>query len=275
MRKHYTPEEFHIPAMVMLDENLQPLDSKVYAVIHWFELMEKGICIASNKTIAETINTTAATVANSISRLMTEGYITGKYDDLNGVKREYLITMIHLFKTSSNDEGGVHQMMKGGSSNDEQNILNINNKNSNSTHVKTSESENPEAQAATAKQAELRRQVQEVYELYLLRFKVDGDLNHVTQDKLIERARKRYKLTPDRRAAIKRRLKDSGSIMLKAAIMGYSRDTFYTGSGNRGWIANLEFICKSYENVEKGANLYEHQQQRGTVDTDDAWAGLR
>lgn len=109
-------------------------------------------------------------------------------------------------------------------------------------------------------------QVEQIYRLYLRMF-IDVD---------VEKAAKRYRLTPKRRTKIKARLKDAGIDMLGAAIRGYAMTPFY----NRPeWRAELEsFICRSYEQVEKGARLYQEAQQnnlRGRMtNEDDPWKNL-
>ncbi len=121
-----------------------------------------------------------------------------------------------------------------------------------------------------------------IYTLYLKCFKVQkysyitisaDEVKNVDLNYLMDKAAKRYKLTPKRAAIIDRRIKDAGYNMVCAAIVGYSKDDFYTGGGNRGWFADLEFICRSYENVEKGAGLYE-QHKSGKMQDDD-WKNLR
>lgn len=66
---------------------------------------------------------------------------------------------------------------------------------------------------------------------------------------------KRYKLTKKRIAKIEARLKDAGAEMLKKAIDNASQDYFYRGENDRGWIADIDYITRSYEIVEKLANL--------------------
>lgn len=71
---------------------------------------------------------------------------------------------------------------------------------------------------------------------------------------------KRYKLTKKRIAKIEARLKDAGAEMLKKAIDNASQDYFYRGDNDRGWIADIDYITRSYEIVEKLANLQPARQ---------------
>jgi len=65
----------------------------------------------------------------------------------------------------------------------------------------------------------------------------------------------RYKLTDKRKAKLKSRLQDCGADMIIDAIDHARADYFYNGDNDRGWKADLDFIIRSYENVEKLANL--------------------
>lgn len=123
----------------------------------------------------------------------------------------------------------------------------------------------------------------QVYQLYLKYFiipnlkvvEVDTHGEKLTpgmiQMQTIEKAMKRYKLTPKRKEAVKRRLEDAGLDMLKAAVVGYGKSEWHTGTNNRNWVAGLDdFICRSYEKVEEGARLYENSKKS----SDDAWSKL-
>lgn len=79
-----------------------------------------------------------------------------------------------------------------------------------------------------------------VYETYLGAFKKNPNM---------------YKLTEARKKKIVSRLKDAGKEMLIRAIENASKDDFYSGSNDRGWKADLDYITRSYEVVEKLANM--------------------
>ena len=82
--------------------------------------------------------------------------------------------------------------------------------------------------------------MKEVYELFITSYKRNAN---------------QYKLTPARISKIKARLKDAGKDMLLLAIEKTSRSPFYTGLNDRKWKADLDFIIKSYEQVERLSNL--------------------
>lgn len=80
------------------------------------------------------------------------------------------------------------------------------------------------------------------------------------------------KLTPGRQTKIRRRLKDCGKEQLELAIQNASQDYFYRGDNDRGWQADIDYICRSAEIVERLANMtprgerpmtwWEEKQQR-------------
>ena len=73
--------------------------------------------------------------------------------------------------------------------------------------------------------------------------------------KLFDKNPNTYKLTDKRKLKIKARLKDAGYEMLAKAIENTSKSEFHRGDNDRGWTADLDYITRSYENVEKLAAL--------------------
>lgn len=125
-------------------------------------------------------------------------------------------------------------------------------------------------ESTITKTPETSSDVRKIYNLYLKRViiptRLKEKINSFPLEKLMEMAAARYKLSPKRREVIERRLKDCGVKMLAAAIIGYSREPWAMGESDRNWIASLdEYICRNYENVEKGATLFE-RQAKGTSD---------
>ena len=64
-----------------------------------------------------------------------------------------------------------------------------------------------------------------------------------------------YKLTTARQSKIKARLKDAGKEMLEKAITNVSESPWHMGDNDRGWKADLDYILRSYEQVEKLSEL--------------------
>lgn len=60
-----------------------------------------------------------------------------------------------------------------------------------------------------------------------------------------------YKLTGPRISKLRARLADAGDEMLRRAIENTAKSEFHNGKNDRGWKADLDWIIKSYEQVEK------------------------
>jgi len=77
---------------------------------------------------------------------------------------------------------------------------------------------------------------------------------------------KTYKLTNQRKQKISARLEDAGKDMLLRAIDKTSRSSFHRCDNDRGWCADLDFIVRSYEQVEKLANMEARRPGEEAVD---------
>ncbi len=116
------PDFLIIPFEVVSNKGLQPNDYLVYAVIYWFERMKDGRCVASNKTMAELLNITEGSLANSLNRLDEQKFIVRLYKDQKRRNRLEIKTLVHFTKIdTSNNESTIHQTMNRDTSNDEQN----------------------------------------------------------------------------------------------------------------------------------------------------------
>ena len=230
----FAPEFLQIPSIVGFDDQLQPLDKLVYAVVFWLERLRDGRCYASNATIAKVVGSSSSGVANSLVRLRDKGYIACLYDD-KGARKEIKTLVFNTVNPYSNEEGGVTQMS------------NIGNKKESKISSETLE------------------QVTKIYKLWCIYMIVDPEVrSHGTTDSrsaALAEATKRYRLTPKRRDAVARRLADAGYDQLIRAIKSISQSPFHRdGIDNRGeegtWKATLEWLCGSYEKVEEWANKY-------------------
>lgn len=229
----FTPDLFIIPGVVMLDPDLQPMDSKVYAAIYWLERLRDGRCYASNATIGKIVGSSSSGVNNSLNRLRKQGYIQCTYDDNN--HRTGIITLVQMKRGTSNEAGGVPEMS------------NIGNKKESKISSETMD------------------EITKIYKLWCIYMLVDPEIRlHGTADDrrtALEEATKRYRLTTKRRDAVARRLTDAGYDQLVRAIKSISQSPFHRdGIDNRGeegtWKATLDWLCKSYEKVEEWANKY-------------------
>lgn len=66
-----------------------------------------------------------------------------------------------------------------------------------------------------------------------------------------DKTESRVKLTPERRAKIRLRVKDAGEDMVAKAIRNTAASPWHRGENDRGWKATLDFIVQSYEKVER------------------------
>lgn len=89
-------------------------------------------------------------------------------------------------------------------------------------------------------------ETQRVFDLFLEKFEKNENL---------------YKLTTKRKAMIQRRLNDAGYDLIEQAITKCSQTAFYRGENARNWKADLDFILKSYEQVERLSQLETTTQQ--------------
>lgn len=85
---------------------------------------------------------------------------------------------------------------------------------------------------------QLKNDVQEVFDFYVKSFGAEN--SHI-------------RLSDLRKSKIKARLEDAGKDMLFKAITQVANDPFYRGDNDRGWKANIDFIIRNYEQVEKFA----------------------
>lgn len=230
----FTPDLFIIPGVVMLDKELQPLDSKVYATVYWLERLRDGRCFASNNTLAKIVNSSSSGVRQSLYRLEDKGYIRMTYNEAK--HRTGIITLVQMKRGVTNETGGVSEMRHRDS--------------------------NTKSESITS---ETLAQVTKLYKLWCIYMIVDPEIrSHGTADSrsaALEAATKSYRLTTKRRDAVARRLKDAGYDQLVRAIKSISQSPFHRdGIDNRGeegtWKATLEWLCGSYEKVEEWANKY-------------------
>ncbi len=127
-RRKMLPEFLNIPFTLILDNNLTPLDLKVYGIILWFRNTSKlKMCFAKNSTIALLLSSdnrtiTSGSVQNSLARLEKFKYILRKFKDKEKKHRLEIITLEIKHRVSSNDGIGYHQMAVGVSSNDDSRV---------------------------------------------------------------------------------------------------------------------------------------------------------
>jgi predicted transcriptional regulator len=87
----------------------------------------------------------------------------------------------------------------------------------------------------------------------------------------------KYKLSKNRVARIKSRLNDAGPELIKQAIENTAANSFYRGDNERGWEADLDFITRTYEQVERLADMklskqddFKREAEKRRIEASDA-----
>ncbi len=93
---------------------------------------------------------------------------------------------------------------------------------------------------------EVQKNIRLVYDFFIEQFNKNPNL---------------YKLSKNRSLKIKARLNDAGDEMLMNAIRNTAKSGWHRGDNDRGWQADLDFIIKSYEQVEKLANMLNYERE--------------
>lgn len=237
--EEFSPDFLQYPHEMVLNKELQPLDTIVYSVVFWFERLRNGRCFASNKTIAKYAGSSSSGVANSLARLRNEGYVQCFYNPETNFRTE-IKCLIRYKKLDpySNEEGGLTQM---------------------SNIIKNTKKDNMSVSLTDEQKEDVRK----IYGEYLIGFKIDPKTWEYTTDAegrkaLLDEAAKRYKLTPKRKAKIVARLEDAGKEMCVRAIRACAQSSFHQGENETEWSADLEaFILRNYEKVEEWSNKYQ------------------
>jgi hypothetical protein len=100
------------------------------------------------------------------------------------------------------------------------------------------------------KPKEEKSKINEIYDLFI---------------KCFNKNKNQYKLTPLRKQKIKCRLEDAGEEMLLLAIENTSKSAWHRGDNDSKWEADFDFIIRSYEQVEKLANMQVKGMEKGKV----------
>ena len=213
----------------------------VYGAIEVHAMGEKG-CIASNTTIAKETGLSAGTVANYISLLNKSGWVKVHTATRTGkdVVRESIEPLLSITAPNpSSQDDTLHTSVIPPSSGDETPLH---------TSVKIEDSlENSDNTNNV--------EIQSIYDFFISSFNKNPN---------------QYKLTRSRKQKISARLKDAGADMLMKAIKNTAGSEFHNGDNDRGWVADLDFIIRSYEQVERLSNInLAKKQSDGFIDINE------
>ena len=222
-----------IQKWMLTDLKLKSTELMVYAIIYGFSQDSQGECWASLDYFLLWTGASRASVIRAINSLEEKGLIKRR-------KRVGTTSALSVVLEKTNRSKGSVKMTQGGVKMRRGGVKMIpNNKEDNKTNNKEEINKEESDEVAV--------EVQRTYDLFIEKF----DKNPNT-----------FKLTPKRQKKIKARLKDCGETMLREAIENTAKNEFYRGKNDRGWKADLDFIIRSYEQVERLANIEVVQEER-------------
>ena len=213
--------------------NLKSTELLVYAIIYGFSQDGQGECWASLDYFLLWTGASRASVIRAINSLEEKGLIKRR-------KRVGTTSALSVVLEKTNRSKGSVKMTQGGVKMRRGGVKMIpNNKEDNKTNNKEEINKEESDKVAV--------EVQRTYDLFVEKFNKNP---------------KTFKLTPKRQKKIKTRLKDCGESMIRRAIENTASNSFYMGENERGWKADLDFILRSYEQVERLANMESKEPER-------------
>jgi len=104
---------YFIPVEIVNDPNLRPVEKLLLAEIHALQKGDPRGCRASNQHLGQHVGMTAGSVANSITKLRSMGYIRDvHFDGRTRFIVAVLLPDVSCWETSSTNEGSIHPAMK-------------------------------------------------------------------------------------------------------------------------------------------------------------------
>ena len=97
------PDFLIIPYLLIIDDDINAIDEKLYGCIYWFSLLKRQKCTASNKTFALLIKSTPQSIHNSLTRLEKKGYIKRIFFDNKKRNRQEIIPLVRFAKVQLAD----------------------------------------------------------------------------------------------------------------------------------------------------------------------------
>lgn len=187
---------------------------------------KEGYCWATNSYFANLYACEERTIIRWLNALRNIKMIKAMIPLRGGPRRIYLVS-----KFSTGGDKNVREGVTKMSSRGDKNVIHNIKSNNKSNNTCRFSDENLDSE---------KNEIKKIYQTYLQKF---------------EKSENQYKLTPARAKKIDTRLKDAGAEMLERAIVNTSQSAFHRGENDRGWKADLDWIIRSYEQVEKLANM--------------------
>jgi len=251
------PDFFIIPSVLVADKNIKPKDCLVYGAVYWFTKLRNERCIASNKTIASVIGCSLSTVTHALVRLNKAGYIQVRIDEHN--HREEIIPLVAFshIDTPGNSEQPLGKIEQGGLANLDrapgkigQQNKNIEKEDSNKighplTHVEPFGSSRKNGARISA-YSKTEKIPNTEWQAFFAHFKEKSG-----QTRTVD--------TADRRAKYRTRRKTFSSEEMMEAVDNCYKDAFYSGKNNRNWTANIDYILRNDEVLDRLLQLKPRQ----------------
>ena len=98
------PDFLIIPYQLIADENISPIEEKLYGVIYWFTKLKNEQCTASNATLAKIVKTSSGSIANALTKLENLGYIQRIFKDTEKKNRLEIIPLVVYARVSPTGE---------------------------------------------------------------------------------------------------------------------------------------------------------------------------
>lgn len=196
-----------------------------------------GWCTAKNRHLAEKFNKSTRQITRLVAELVQVGLVFERTND-NGTR-----TGMTVFWDSRK---GVTKMSRGV----DKNVVGGVTKMSDLTGA------NNISDKHKVISKEKSDQINKLYTGYLLHFKLPVDHPALSdpdyKTKMLDDAKKQYRLTDLRKRKLATRLDDCGYDMIKMAIINCSKSDWHRGDDPKsgGWYAKLEWLCSSYEKIE-------------------------
>lgn len=236
-----------VPTVLMGDVNIRPMDGLVYGVVYWFTKLKNERCTASNKTISDIIGCSDSAVTHGLVRLNKAGYIQIRLDKDN--HREEIIPLIAFSKIEdpstieqgggTSVQGGVAQVSKEGGTSVQQN-KNIENRikeeDNSPTPLEVLGIPKTSTAPITANSAGNDYGVE--WKDFLEHYKKESGAVRTTP-------------TDGRVDKFKTRRKTFSLEDMKKAVTNCFQDSWFSGQNDRGWRADIDYILRNDEKLEK------------------------
>lgn len=212
-----------LPRHVLESKKLTDFEKLLYCEVRGF-----NFCYETNETIARKLSKEVNTVSKAVNKLIKLGYI--EFLEFNGRRRVMRALADEKFNGLESPASDLNHSLHGikiiGS-------IGLESESASDLNPTINKIENKD-------KININSDVQFVYDFYIKSFKKN---------------KMKYKLSPTRINKIKARLKDAGKEMLLLAIEKTSKSQFHLGANDRKWKADLDFIIRNYEQVERLSNL--------------------